>query len=263
MLLNAVSLYLHSAVALIVGMRLEGCSFVADNILCIRVYVYMCCAGGEGSFTFSPAARQPDMLLSPRGAASSFRGRRSNLMSTPERPDSTAAAAAAAQDSSSMTPNLRPNRLFDTPVAAATPQQSSAARPNTHATPEAAVEEAAAGGRAGAAAAGVKVRKLTFDLAAPSAAAAAAAAKSNLQKGPGVASAKSAASNSSSGSGHISTSTEAPKARVGGIKFELGESTMAVSVTQTTLVHNSLSQIAERSSADSQRFTLHTALWVE
>lgn len=148
-------------------------------------------AGGEPSFTFSPASRQPDLLLSPRGGGGAFsmRGR----ASTPARPNAQDAPAAGHQ-----TPQqaLRPNRLFDTPLASATPQQSSAARPNTHTTPEAVPE----GGRSAAAAAGVKVRKLTFDAAAPSASKAAAAPKA-----------------------------EAPKAR-GGIKFELGESAMAVSV---------------------------------
>lgn len=157
-------------------------------------------AGGESSFTFSPAARQPDLLLSPRGGGGAFsmRGR----ASTPARPDAQDAPAAGHQ-----TPQqgLRPNRLFDTPLASATPQQSSAARPNTHTTPEAAPE----GGRSAAAAAGVKVRKLTFDAAAPS-----------------VSKAKVAAA----------PKAEAPKAR-GGIKFELGESAMAVSVELLCVVH--------------------------
>lgn len=148
-------------------------------------------AGGESSFTFSPAPRQPDLLLSPRGGsgACSMCGR----ASTPARPEVQDTPAAGHQ-----TPQqaLRPNKLFDTPLASATPQQSSAARPNTHSTPEAVPE----GGRSAAAAVGVKVRKLTFDAAAPSASKAAAAPKA-----------------------------EAPKAR-GGIKFELGESAMAVSV---------------------------------
>lgn len=120
--------------------------------------------------------------------------------STPVRPD---AQDAAAQNHQTPQQALRPNRLFDTPLLSATPQQSSAARPNTHATPEAG-PAAVEGGRTAAAAAGVKVRKLTFDAAAPSAAA---------QKAPKAEPPKA----------------EQPKAR-GGIKFELGESAMAVSL---------------------------------
>lgn len=126
------------------------------------------------------------------------------------------------------TPNnqaLRPNRLFaDTPLAASTPQQSSAARPNTHDTPEAGA--AAAGGRTSAAAAGVKVRKLTFDAAAPTASAAAAAAAKKASKssksGAGVSEEAAAAAGAEPGGG------EASRTR-GGLKFELGETAMAVS----------------------------------
>lgn len=168
-------------------------------------------AAGQEAFTFSPAARQPDVLLSPRGGAGPFTGRN---LSTPVRP-ADPQEAPGAQDGS-LTPNLRPNRLFDTPVAA-TPQQSSAARPNTHATPDADVEGARAAGRQAAAAAGVKVRKLTFE-AAPSSAAA----------GPNNKAHKSAAPSKESKDSSDSR-VEVPKER-GGIKFELGESTMAVSL---------------------------------
>lgn len=163
----------------------------------------LCAVAGSGSFTFSLAPRQPDLLLSPRGGGGAFSARNFNS-STPVR----AAQEAPAQQEGHKTPQqaLRPNRLFDTP-AAATPQQSSAARPNTHATPEPAAEAA---GRAPAAASGVKVRKLTFDAAAPSAQKAAAAAPAPAP------------------------APEAPPRTRGGIKFELGESAMAVSVVSSS-----------------------------
>jgi hypothetical protein len=149
---------------------------------------------GSSSFTFSPAPRQPDLLLSPCGGGGAFSAR--NLNSTPMRAIQDAPAQEGHQ-----TPQqaLRPNRLFDTP-AAATPQQASAARPNTHTTPEPAAEPV---GRVSAAASGVKVRKLTFGAAAPSTQKAAAAP---------------------------APTTEAPPKARGGIKFELGETAMAVSI---------------------------------
>jgi hypothetical protein len=137
------------------------------------------------------------MLLSPRGLGGAFGAR---TLSTPVRPDGPQDAPVQGHQ----TPVLRPNKLFDTPVASATPQQASAARPNTHATPDAAEADAGPGGRTAAAAAGVKVRKLTFDAAAPTTAKRAAAPTPKP------------------------SATEAPKAR-GGIKFELGKDAMAVS----------------------------------
>jgi hypothetical protein len=160
---------------------------------------------GDESFTFSPAPRQPDLLLSPRGGAAAFSARN---LGTPVRPDTQDTTAQGHQ-----TPQqaLRPNRLFDTPVASATPQQSSAARPNTHATPEAGPADSA---HVAAASAGVKVRKLTFDAARPAA-----------QKAPAPAAAAAAPEATAD-----VPMAEAPKAR-GRIKFELGESAMAVSTT--------------------------------
>lgn len=174
---------------------------------------------GDESFTFSPAPRQPDLLLSPRGGAAAFSGRN---LGSPMRPDTQNATAQGHQ-----TPQqaLRPNRLFDTPVASATPQQSSAARPNTHATPEAGPADS---GRVGAAAAGVKVRKLTFDAARPAA-----------QKAPAPVAAPAAAVPEA---GADPPMAEAPKAR-GRIKFELGESAMAVSTVGASRSLTALSTV--------------------
>jgi hypothetical protein len=175
--------------------------------------IVSCALAGDESFTFSPAPRQPDLLLSPNDGGGGAAAFSAHHLGTPVRPDTQDATAQGHQ-----TPQqaLRPNRLFDTPVASATPQQSSAARPNTHATPEAGPADS---GRVAAASAGVKVRKLTFDAARPAS-----------QKAPAPAAAAAAAPEA----GADPPMAEAPKAR-GRIKFELGESAMAVSTTGKSL----------------------------
>jgi hypothetical protein len=131
--------------------------------------------------------------------------------STPVKDLGTAIAAAAATKDQVKTPVLRPNKLFATPAFTGTPQQVSAARPgrvpatpSTPATPAVDRPEQELGAKAAVAgvpaAAGVKVRRLTFDVVK-----ATTAGKAQVKA----------------------------KAASSGIDFELGESTMAVSTEST------------------------------
>jgi hypothetical protein len=162
--------------------------------------------------------RQPTSLFSPKAAApgnlplpvfgglagGSTPGSSSASASTRHHTPLRGREADGNDSAGAQTPGgvMRPSKLFGTPMATATPQQQASTgllrRPaDMHATPTQA-DAAAATPEVPPPAAGVKVRKLTFDSAvkAPAAAAAAAAAR---------------------------------EVKPGGIKFELGGSALAVS----------------------------------
>lgn len=142
-------------------------------------------ADGADDFTFSPAPKglslDTSRLFSPAGAF--------NNQQTPVK-----AADGEQSIVNAMTPAIKPNKLFGTPLAAATPQQTTSSRPtDRHSTP------AAAEACSKAAASGIKARKLTFE---------------------GTASSTSIA--------------EAKRKTKSGITFELGDSAMAVSTAAST-----------------------------
>eukprot|EP00775_Hariotina_reticulata_P007924 gene7924-8120_t len=194
-------------------------------------------------FTFSPVSRPPPLsALRPLAglASSSTYGSPTNThpddsSSTPIK-DLGTAVAAAEHHAQVNTPVLRPNKLFATPAVTATPQQVSATRPgrlpatpSTPATPlvqqpeqELRAQPAVAGVPA---AGGVKVRKLTFD---------------------------SEATTAAGRTGKAKTKAKAKASSV--IDFELGESTMAL------LKHVTSSELQEEEAVQQQELDTRRAL---